>query len=105
MIVQIKSFLKEENIKLMKEYVIVPADVNYVYSRQETTGGRVHEYATEFLVRSLPRVVSPSAQMLERMPKGFKISREGKCAMMRLPSLPKLSLQRCASQLPKTKKL
>ena len=43
--------------------------------------------------------------MLERGSKGFKVSREGKCAMMGLPSLPGLSLQRCASQLLKTREL
>ena len=44
MIVQIKSHSKEENIEVMKEYVSVPADVNYMYiPDKKTTEGRVHE--------------------------------------------------------------
>ena len=44
MIVQIKSFPKEENIKLRQEHVSVPADVNYMYiPDKKTTKGRVHE--------------------------------------------------------------
>ena len=44
MIVQIKSFPKEENIKLLKEYVSVQADVNYMHiPDKKTTEGRVHE--------------------------------------------------------------
>jgi len=44
MIVQIKSFPKEENIELMKEYVSEPADVNYMLiPGKKTTEGRVHE--------------------------------------------------------------
>ena len=44
MIVRIKSFPKEENIKLLKEYVSVQADVNYMHiPDKKTTEGRVHE--------------------------------------------------------------
>ena len=39
--------------------------------------GEYAKYATELLVRSCPRAISPSAQMKDEMTKGFKVSREG----------------------------
>ena len=71
---------------------------------KKTTESEYTECAAVFLAKSLPRDVPPSAQMLNG---GLKVSKHParKYAMMRLPSLPKLSLQRCASELPKAKEL
>ena len=55
MIVQIKSFPKEENIKLRQEHVSVPADVNYMYiPDKKTLKGEYTKYATKFLVKTSP---------------------------------------------------
>jgi len=49
----------------MKEYVSVPA--------RKQPKGEYTKYAAECLVKSLPRAVSPSAQMLE-LSQGFKFT-------------------------------
>ena len=58
MIVQAKSFPKEENIELMKEYVSDPADVNYLHiGGKKVLKTSYNAYATELLIRSCPRTV------------------------------------------------
>ena len=43
------------SIKLMKEYVSVPADVNYMYiPDKKTTESEYTKYATEFLAKRPP---------------------------------------------------
>ena len=61
------------NTELMKEYVSVPADVNYLHIGGKKLLKVSYEIsAMELLVGSWPRIASKSQDMLQAKMKGFR---------------------------------